>query len=144
MTGLVASRSVFIRAPAPRVWQALTDPEEIRRYLFGTEVESDWKEGSPIRYRGVWQGRAYEDKGTVLRIVPERVLETSYWSSMSALPDKPENYKKVTYELVPGHGGTRLTLTQDNNATEDERAHAAGNWKMVLEKLKEIVEGGRG
>jgi hypothetical protein len=40
---------------------------------------------------------------------------------MSGLVDSPENYKKVTYALSPDKGGTRLTITQDNNATEDEK-----------------------
>ena len=67
MTGLVARQSVFIAAFPGRVWKALTDPESIRQYLFGTDAESDWKAGSPVMYRGVYQGRSYEDKGTVLR-----------------------------------------------------------------------------
>jgi hypothetical protein len=55
-------------------------------------------------------------------------------------PDIPENYKIVTYELVPEPGGTRLTLTQDNKVTEGEKAHSEGNWKVVLEALRKIVE----
>ncbi|MDD1662291.1 MAG: SRPBCC domain-containing protein [Methanomicrobiales archaeon] len=140
MKGIVARQSVFIRAPPARVWKALTDPDFIKEYLFGTQVSSDWKVGSPIRYRGVWEGRAYEDKGTVLRVVPERLLETTFWSSLSGLADTPENYKKVTYELIPEAGGTRLTVIQDNNTTEEERNHSEQNWKMVLEKLKDLLE----
>jgi uncharacterized protein YndB with AHSA1/START domain len=140
MTGLVARQSIFIRAYPGRVWKALTDPDMIRQYLFGTEAESDWKEGSRIRYRGVWQGKSYEDRGVVLRSEPGKLLETTYWSSMSGLPDRPGNYRKVRYELTPEKGGTRLTLTQDNNVTEEERAHAEGNWKMALEGLKKVVE----
>ena len=141
MTGLIARQSIFIRAYPGIVWKALTDPDMIRQYLFGTEAISDWRVDSPIRYRGVWQGKTYEDKGTVLRAVPGKLLESTYWSSMSGLPDRPENYKKVRYELTPEKGGTRLTLTQDNNATEEERMHSEGNWKIVLEGLKKVVEG---
>ncbi|MDD1668669.1 MAG: SRPBCC domain-containing protein [Methanomicrobiales archaeon] len=112
----------------------------IKEYLFGTQVSSDWKVGSPIRYRGVWQGRTYEDKGVVLGVVPEKVLETSYWSSMSGLPDKPENYKMVMYELTPEQEGTRLTITQDNNATEEERDHSEQIWRVVLGILKGLLE----
>jgi uncharacterized protein YndB with AHSA1/START domain len=138
--GLIARQSVPINAPPAAVWRALTDPDLIRQYLFGTEAISDWKEGSPIRYRGVWEGRSYEDKGVVLRAEPGKLLETTYWSSMSGLADAPENYKRVRYELTPRSGGTLLTVTQDNNATEEERSHSEGNWRMVLDGLKRVVE----
>jgi uncharacterized protein YndB with AHSA1/START domain len=139
-TGLVARHSVLIKAPLEKVWKALTDPDLIRQYLFGTEAISDWNKGSPVRYRGVWQGRSYEDKGMVLRAVPGKLLETTFWSSLSGLADAPENYKKVTYELTPQDGGTVLTVTQDNNATEEERSHSEKNWRTVLEGLKRVVE----
>jgi uncharacterized protein YndB with AHSA1/START domain len=138
--GLIARQSVVIHAPPVRVWKGLTDPAMIKEYLFGTQVSSDWKVGSPIRYGGVWEGRVYEDKGRVLRVVPERLLETTFWSSLSGVPDTPENYKQVAYELTPEQEGTRLTVIQDNNASEEERTHSEQNWKMVLEKLRDLLE----
>ena len=140
MKGLVARESIVIHAPPRQVWKALTDPDMIQVYLFGTQVSTDWKAGSPIRYRGVWEGRAYEDKGTVLQVVPERLLDTTFWSSLSGVADTPENYKQVTYELTPEPEGTRLTVIQDKNATEEERKHSEQNWKMVLGKLKDLLE----
>ncbi len=136
----IASVTTLIHAPASKVWQALTDPDLIQQYLFGTRTVTDWREGGPITWQGEWQGQRYEDKGTVLRVAPERLLKTTYWSSMAGLPDTPENYKIVTYELVPENGDTRLTLTQDNNASEEDKNHSEQNWKMVLEGLKKLVE----
>ena len=78
MKGIIARQSIVILAPPARVWKALTDPDLIRQYLFGTEAISDWKAGSPIRYRGVWEGKSYEDKGVVLRAEPGKMLETTY------------------------------------------------------------------
>lgn len=140
MTGIVARQSVAVRAPPERVWRALTDPDMIKEYLFGTQVSTDWKVGSPIRYRGVWEGRTYEDKGMVLRVVPGRLLEITFWSSLSGVSDTPENYKQVTYELTPVSGGTRLTVIQDNNTTEEERNHSEQNWGLVLAGLKKLLE----
>jgi uncharacterized protein YndB with AHSA1/START domain len=140
MTGLIAKQSVFIRAPPDRVWKGLTDPEMIRQYLFGTETITDWNTGSPIRYRCTREGRSYEDTGVVLRAEPGKVLETTYWSCMSGLPDKPEHYKIVRYDLIPVEDGTLVTVTQDNNLTEEERIHSEGNWKLVLGELKRILE----
>jgi uncharacterized protein YndB with AHSA1/START domain len=140
MNQFIATASVSISAPPSKVWEALTKPELIKQYLFGTEVTTTWQVGSPITYKGEWQGKAYEDKGKVLQIEPERRLVSTYWSSLSGLADTPEHYKKVTYELTPEHGGTRLTVTQDNNATEEAKNHAEQNWRMVLEKLKGLLE----
>jgi uncharacterized protein YndB with AHSA1/START domain len=139
----VAHVSVVIQARPAKVWDALTDPAQIKLYLFDTQAESDWRVGSPVRYRGVWQGRAYEDKGRVVDNVPLKRLTTTYWSSLSGLPDVPENYATVKYELEPAEGGTRLTVTQDNNPSPESRDHSERNWTLVLEGLKKLVEGGR-
>ena len=60
---------------------------------------------------------------------------------MSGKEDKPENYNLVTYKLIERDDKTVITLTQDNNATEKEKEHSMENWKAVLKKLKEVVEG---
>lgn len=136
----ISKASTVIHAPVEKVWKALIDPELIKQYLFGTEVTTDWKVGSPISYRGVWNGKAYEDKGKVIRIEPGKILVSTFWSSLSGLADTPDNYKTVTYELTPEGSGTRLTITQDNNDTQEEADHSEQNWNMVLEGLKNIVE----
>jgi uncharacterized protein YndB with AHSA1/START domain len=138
--GLVAKAEIVIKASPAKVWEALTKPELIKQYLFGTEAVSDWRAGSPIAYKGVWQGTPYEDKGQVLRAEPGRLLASTYWSSMSGLPDAPENYNTVTYELTPADGGTKLTVTQDNNSTEESRGHSEKNWTLVLQGLKRLLE----
>jgi uncharacterized protein YndB with AHSA1/START domain len=137
---LTAKVDVIISASIDSVWEALTNPDLIKLYLFGTEAVTDWKVGSPIIWKGEWQGKAYVDKGVILRNIPGKLLETTYWSSMSGLPDQPNNYNKVTYEVTKESDRTKLTLTQDNNPTEADRQHAEQNWKMVLDGLKKLVE----
>ena len=132
--------TVTLKAPPSAVWKALTDPEMIKQYLFGTQVTTDWKVGSPISYKGVWQGKAYEDKGTILEIVPEKSLVSTYWSGFSGKADVPENYMKVAYTLSAAPEGTRLTLTQGNIPTEKERDHSIQNWTLVLEAMRKLVE----
>jgi uncharacterized protein YndB with AHSA1/START domain len=75
VTGYVAKAEAEIEAPAARVWRALTDPDEIEQYMFGSRVETDWEPGSQIVWRGTYEGKAYEDKGEVVTIEPERRLE---------------------------------------------------------------------
>jgi uncharacterized protein YndB with AHSA1/START domain len=135
-----AKSSVTIHADAAKVWNALTNPVLIRQYLFGTEAISDWKEGSSITYKGVWQGKSYEDKGVIKKIEPNKLLVSTYWSAFSGMPDSPDNYNTVTYTLDERDGETTLTITQDNIGSKESADHSEGNWKMVLESLKNLLE----
>ena len=137
----VAKSTITINAPTSRVWDALTQPDLIKQYLFGTQVTTDWRVGSPITYEGIWEGKAYKDKGEILQIEPGKLLVSTFWSALAGLPDVPENYQTVRYELSAEGGGTRLTITQDNNATQEDANHSAQNWNMVLEGMKKILEG---
>src|SRR6185503_4981655 len=136
----VAKAEVEIDAPTTRVWDALVNPDQIKQYMFGTNVSSDWKEGSPIVWKGEWKGKAYEDKGVIRKLQPERMLQYSHFSPLSGQPDKPENYHTVTIELSGAGPRTRVSLSQDNNATEEAREHSEENWKMMLANLKKLLE----
>ncbi|MGZ3584647.1 MAG: SRPBCC family protein, partial [Ktedonobacterales bacterium] len=122
--GLVANASSNINAPRARVWDALVNPDLIKQYLFGTTVVSDWNVGSPIVWKGEWQGKAYEDKGVLLRLEPERLIEYSHFSPLAGQPDTPDNYHTVTVEVSEMGEQTRVSLSQDNNASEEERQHS--------------------
>jgi uncharacterized protein YndB with AHSA1/START domain len=132
--------NININAPISRVWQALTDPAIIQRYFFGTHTDTDWKVGSPIVFTGEWEGKTYKDKGTILDVTPDKLLRYSYWSSMSGIEDRPENYVIVTYELKGEDGDVDLTLTQENIPDEKTKTHSEANWKKVLDNLKKVVE----
>jgi uncharacterized protein YndB with AHSA1/START domain len=137
---LAVNKSVRIGAPSANVWKALTDPAVIKQYLFGTQVITDWKVGGSIVFTGNYQGKEYRDKGTILRFAPEKVLEHTYWSGFSRLPDIPENYSVVTYQLSPEGNETLLTLTQSNFADETSCNHSSENWDGVLQAMKKLVE----
>jgi len=137
----IAKATTVINAPPSKVWDALTQPEQIKQYLFGTHVTTDWRVGSPITYKGEWKGKAYEDKGKVLEVEPRKRLVSTFWSALAGLPDTPENYKTVRYELAPEGDRTKLTITQDNNATQEEATEAEKNWRMVLDGIKKLLEG---
>ncbi len=138
---LTAKATTTIHAPASKVWQALVNPEIIKQYLFNTDVISDWKVGSPIIYRGEWQGRTFEDKGQILKIEPEKLLMSTHWSPLAGVPDTPENYHTVAYTLSAKGNSTDVTITQDNNASEEEKEHSEQNWRTVLAGMKKLLEG---
>ncbi len=137
----ISKSSTTINAPASKVWDALTKPDLIKQYLFGTQVTTDWQVGSPISYKGIWNGKAYEDKGRVLQMEVGKLLVSTFWSSLSGLPDIPANYKTVRYELNTEGKRTRLTITQDNNDSQEEANHSEQNWIMVLDGMKKLLDG---
>ena len=87
MKELFVNISVTIDASPADVWQTLTDPVLINEYFFGTNVQTDWRPGNPILFRGSWEGKSYEDKGVILKAESEKLLSYTYWSSMSGVPD---------------------------------------------------------
>jgi uncharacterized protein YndB with AHSA1/START domain len=140
-TDLIAKASEVVEAPVQNVWDALVDPKAIKEYMFGTTVTSDWRKGSPIAWKGEYQGKAYEDKGVILEMEPGRTLKYSHFSPLSGQPDEPENYHNVTIELIEEDHATRVSLSQDNNPDEEAREHSAKNWETMLTGLKKYVEG---
>ena len=139
---LVAKSSVLINAPTDKVWNALVTPAAVKEYMFGTNVASDWKEGSPITWKGEWEGKSYEDKGVIVRINKGETLQYTHFSPLAGLPDKPENYHTVTIDLARKGAQTEVSLAQDNNTTEEDRAHSEKNWQTMLTGLKKYVEKG--
>ena len=147
MPETTARATIDIRAPRDTVWRALTDPAQIKRYFMGNaEVRTDWKVGSPIVFRGEWNGRTFEDKGEVITFDPERELAYSHFSPMTGKPDAPENYHLVDITLAGGADTTNVTLEQSNltgDVTADDRASREQfeqNWQQMLEGLRDTAE----
>lgn len=136
----IAKASITINASNAKVWDALVNPEAIKQYMFGAHVVTDWREGKSIIWKGEWQGKAYEDKGVVIRFEPQRTLQYSHFSPLSGLPDKPENYHFVTIDLSDEGNQTRVSLTQYNNPTGQARDHSQRNWETMLTALKKFLE----
>lgn len=139
MTDTIARAEKRVDATPEQVWRALTDPELVKAYFFGTTVTTDWQVGSPITYAGEWDGKAYEDKGTVLEVEVPRLLVTDFFSPMSGKADVPENYQRVTYRLEADEGGTRVSVEQDNNADSAAAEHSSSNWQSILDGLAEVA-----
>jgi len=135
-----ASVSVTVHAPLAQVWQAITQPAIVKKYFFGTDLDTDWAAGSPLYFRGEWQGKRYEDRGTVLVFEPMKALAFDYWSSFSGTEDKPELRAIVRYELDETADGIRVTVKQSNVATQASADHSVENWCGVLDSMKRLLE----
>ncbi len=142
MSKSLAKVSVSVNADTSDVWEALTDPKVIKKYMMGADVVSDWKKGSPIVWKGEFKGKPYEDKGRIVEIDPVEKLVYTHFSAMSGKPDKPENYHTVSISLQGDGDTTEVSLTQDGNDSDKARQESEKNWKAMLAGLKKVAEGG--
>ena len=138
---LVAKAKIEIDASVEIVWDALVNPETIRKYMFGTTVVTDWKSGSRIIWKGEGQGKHYEGKGRILQVKPEHLLQYTHLSAATGQADLPENYQTVTIELTDTGDKTFLSLKQDRSGSEIEQKDSEKSWRMMLTKLKDLLEG---
>jgi len=137
---LTANADVTIDASLAEVWDALVNPEVIKRYMMGATVVSDWREGSPIAWRGEWKGKPFEDHGRIVELRAPRHLKYTHFSPLTGLLDVPENYHNVTVDVTGQDGAVHVTLSQDNNKTRAARDDSQKNWEMMLKGLKNAVE----
>ncbi len=138
----VAIAEIQVDATPARVWSALTDPDQIEQYMFGSRVVTDWEPGSRIVWKGEYEGKAYEDHGQILEVDPGKRLVMTHFSPRNGKEDAPENYHTLAYELEEVDEGTRVQLSQDNNANTEAAEQSRSNWERMLRELKSVVEPG--
>jgi uncharacterized protein YndB with AHSA1/START domain len=124
----VGKATVTIHALIAKVWDGLVNPALIKTYMAGAEVETDRKEGSPIVWKGEWQGKPFEDKGTIPEIEPERHLKYSHFRPLSGAPDKT-----VTIDLSKRRAGVTVALAQDHDPSDKAVAASEKDRTMMLE-----------
>ncbi len=146
---LIVTNEISINAPASKVWDALTNPEQTKKYMFGCETVSDWQKGSPLLWKGSWEGKEMIFvKGHIVDIEPGKYLAyTVIDPNNSAIPDIPENYLTVTYTLSAHEGQTKLSVSQGDYArvAEGEKRYKetynnGEGWNPILVQIKELVE----
>jgi uncharacterized protein YndB with AHSA1/START domain len=136
-----ALASATIAASPEAVWDALTNPDQIKKFFLGTNVETTWEVGSRITFSGEWQGKQYKDHGEILDFEPPRRLRISHYSPLSGKPDIPENYHTVEYRVEDDRdGASRVTIIQANNSSEGEAVESEKTWRLVLGNLKELLD----
>lgn len=147
---LIVENSITINAPASKVWDALVNPEQTKKYMFGCETVSDWQVGSPLLWKGVYEGNEMVFvKGDIVAIEPGKLLVyTVIDPNSTTIPDLPENYLTVTYALAEDNGQTVLTVTQGDFATvaDGEKRYTetynnGEGWNPILVQIKALVEG---
>lgn len=136
----ISKSSIHIQAPSSGVWEALINTEIAKQYFFGAEVTTDWKVGTPITFKGEFNGNKYEEKGVILNVSPFRRLQYSHWSNFDGLPDTADNYRTWTFDIESNGHFSQLTVTEDNIPTEKQKNRSDEFWDETLLKIKRIVE----
>jgi uncharacterized protein YndB with AHSA1/START domain/DNA-binding transcriptional ArsR family regulator len=138
VAGGTAVFEVFIRTTPERLWEAITDPEQRRKYSFGVASHSDWTPGSEYRSRS--EGGFDIAAGRNLEADPPRLLVQSFealWSDEV----RAQGTTRVTWEIEPVGTSCRLTVTHDE-LPENASSELYGGWPMILSGLKTLLETG--
>lgn len=132
---------IIVGAPIKKVWKALTDKKKINLWMGNVKVETDWKEGSTIKFTAferfdnvmTWEGKQVVWDGIIEKIVPNRELVVIY-------PSKAEGLEREVFHLVE----VFPEVTKIHFEQECLSKHFAENYKdnsfQTLEKLRNFVE----
>jgi len=135
----------IIAAEPEQVWRALTTAEFTRQYWHSTRVRSDWQEGGVVEFM-VDDGDGGERvgcEGTLLEVdMPRRLSYTWRFPGNPEVADEAPS--RVSFELEPLPGCTRLTVIHDNFPENSKmQPLVSGGWPFVLSGLKTLLETGR-
>lgn len=137
-----SNSTVQIHSPAKKVWLALTDPDLVKQWQYGSDLITTWEVGSPIVFRNEWDGQVFEQKGTIFEFVPESRVKYSLFFPRPDLQDIPEHHFFMTYELTETEGVTSLVVRQeDPRLTLADESNVGDDGPDVLSILKNLVEG---
>ncbi len=145
---LFVKNSIVINAPVSKVWGALVNPEQTKKYMFGCETVSDWKPGSTLLWKGNYEGKdMIFVKGHIVNIEPGKFLAYTVIDASGSIEDIPGNYLTVTYGLVAADEQTQLTVTQgdfgavgDGEKRYKEAYNVGEGWNPILQAIKKLVE----
>ena len=145
----------YIKTTPERLWAALTEPAFIRRYFGGGGPESDWKVGSPVRWKMSAEDDLHDWDQQVLEAEPNRRLSYTWhnyqpemaqmfgWSDEKLAELQQEKRSKVTFELEPMGPMVVLTVTHDDFEPDSEMLRGvSGGWPAILSGLKTLLETG--
>lgn len=132
--------TIFLSAPIEKVWNALTKPELVKQWQYGSDLITDWKTGNEIRFRNEWEGQVFEQWGTVLEVSPNQKIKYSLFSPRPELEDKPENYFIMSYVLSEENQKVKLEIIQEDNRLGAVQEKPQGEENPILQSLKTIIE----
>lgn len=129
-----------ISASPEKVWDAITNPEIVKKWQYGSDLITDWKVGGKISFKSEWEGQIFEQWGIVLEFKPNQKLRYSLFAPRPDLEDRPENYFEMEYKLTEKENATELKIIQKDNRKGAKQEKEQGEENPVLKNLKSIIE----
>lgn len=140
MQNFVVRKNISIKAPPAKVWDAITNPEKTKKYFFHCRIESDWKVGSSITFRGrILLLIKLELKGKIIQIEPGKYLKYTLQNAS----DGHGSFSTVIFDLNYTNGTTIVNVTDDvGQGPDSERRYKRSEkaWDKVLGGMKKLVE----
>lgn len=133
--------TIHLNASPDKVWEALTKPEMVKIWQFGSDLMTTWEVGSSIEFVTAWEGQVFKQWGNVLAVIPNELIRYSLFAPRPGLEDKPENYFIMHYVLTAENGLTKLEIIQEDNRPNAVQQAPQGEENPVLQSLKGVVEG---
>jgi uncharacterized protein YndB with AHSA1/START domain len=133
--------TVTINASLQKVWNMITQPEYVKLWQYGSDLQTTWEVGSAIRFVTAWEDKVFEQWGKVLAFHPAEKLSYSLFAPGPGLEDRPENYFVMNYNLKEQNGQTVLEIIQDDKRPNAVQEAPQGEENPVLKMLKELAEG---
>ena len=130
----------YIRTTPERLWSALTEPEFMKQYWFGTHFETDWRQGSP--WRMLYPDGRATDSGEVTEVLAPKRLALRWRNEWN--PElNAEGFSRCTIELEPIGDVVKLTVAHAIDRPESKLIEAvSGGWPKILSNLKSLLETG--
>jgi len=132
--------ATYIKATPQDVWNAITSPEFMKQYWFGSYAESDFKTGSP--WKLFRENGEITDSGEIVESAPPKRLVIR-WRNEWKPELKAEGYSRCTFEIETVANVTKLTITHVMDKEGSKLIGAvSGGWPKILSNLKSLLETG--
>ncbi|MGH9572843.1 MAG: SRPBCC family protein [Candidatus Acidiferrales bacterium] len=132
---------IFIRTTPEKLWSALTDPAQMKKYWFGMHIESEWKKGA--EWQMLFPDGKIGDTGEILEFDRPKRMRLK-WRNEFRPELKAEGVSLCTMELEPVGATVRLTITHMIEYPDSKFIQAvSGGWPKILSNLKSLLETGQ-
>ena len=138
-----------ISAPAERIFQALTDPQQVRLWSNSPEYElliwkmapqvgGEWRSLSRPRTGKEHHTKKFDHQGKILEINPPHLLVYTWTANWH---ENPAHESIVRWELTPTAKGTKVKVTHSGLRDEPEAllGYSQG-WPGLVQQVKKFVE----